>query len=740
VKKAIAILAVAVASAVAQVSTPLPKLPPGIPPGGSGNPPQVTEAKKPATPAAAGRATAQPVQRPSSYKDLKYPPLPLIRTPNVATFTLANGMKLYLLEDHELPVVNGIARLRVGNLFDPPEKIGLATLTGMVMRLGGTKAKTGEQLDLDLENIAASVESGIGETAGSVSFSALKENTDEVMAAFHDVLTGPEFRQDKIDLAISQMRSNISRRNDNAAGIAQREFTDIVYGKDTPYGWPIEYATLARISRGDLQAFYQRYFFPSNAILAVWGDFKTDEMKAKIEKLFGDWTAKQQPAPEFPTVTAKATPGVFLAVKKDVTQTFLTLGELGGELRDKDYPALEIMAYILGGGFQSRLVRQVRTNMGNAYDISASWSAHYDHPGLFEIGASTKLVSTLETIRAIQQEVERMRTAEVSDAELDSAKETALNSLVFAFDTRSKTLNRMLTYEYYGYPQDFIQQYQKALAAVTRADVLRAAKEHLDPARFTIVAVGNPDMFEKPLESLGGPVTPIDLTIPAPKVEAGKADTASLELGKQLLERAQKAAGGIDKLSEVKDYMQTEDFQLDAAAGGILVNKTDRWLAPSYLRQDSVGPAGKIAAYFDGKAGWISTPRSWGALAGAQVKQVKSDLFRLYFRLLLSDRIAGRTVNAVDDRTLEISDTDGQMVKMSFDAGTGLPERVVYEAVNAGPPVTVEEAYGDFREVAGLKIPFKVSITQGGQKFADVTVKEAKINSGLKQDDLAKRP
>jgi zinc protease len=562
-----------------------------------------------------------------------------------------------------------------------------------------------------------------------------------VMGVFHDVLTGPEFRQEKIDLAKSQLRSGISRRNDSAQGIGPREFADILYGKDTPYGWSVEYATLGRIARGDLQSFYQRYFFPSNVMLAVWGDFKTGEMKSKIEKLFGGWTAQQEPVPPFPKVSSKGAPGVYLAVKKDVTQTFLTIGELGGEFRDKDYPALEIMGDILGGGFQSRLFQQVRTKMGNAYEVSASWSANYDHPGFFEIGAGTKSHSTVETIRAIQQEVERMRTTEVTAEELAAAKDTALNSLVFAFDSRTKTLGRMLTYEYYGYPKDFIQQYQKALAAVTRADVLRVAKQHLDPARFTIVAVGNPDMFDKPLESLGGPVTAIDLTIPEPKAEPSKADAGSLDKGRQLLEKAQKAAGGVEKLAEIKDYLQNSEFQLgNPQAGGMTVKETNRWIKPAYFRQDSTVPAGKIAAYFDGKAGWISTPQGWGALAGTQLKQVQGDMFRQYFLLLTSDRLAGRSVNALEDGTLEIGG-EGQIVKLGFNSETGLPERIVYDAVHAaGPPVTVLEEYHDFRDIAGVKIPFRISITQGGQKFAEVTVNEVKINSGLKVDDLVKRP
>src|SRR5262249_13544502 len=156
-------------------------------------------------------------------------------------FTLANGIKVFLLEDHDLPLVSGSALVRTGNLFDPPEKRGLADLTGSVMRSGGTKTKSGDALDEELEGMAASVESSIGEASGTVSFNCLKENIDSVMGIFHDVLTVPDFHQDKVDLAKTQARSGISRRNDDAGGIASREFASTIYGRETPWGWTIEY-------------------------------------------------------------------------------------------------------------------------------------------------------------------------------------------------------------------------------------------------------------------------------------------------------------------------------------------------------------------------------------------------------------------------------------------------------------------------------------------------------------------
>jgi len=688
----------------------------------------------------AGTLAAQKPAPAPSYRDLKYPALRPIQIPEVGIFTLPNGIKLYLLEDHELPIVSGTALVRTGNLFDPKEKIGLASLTGTVMRSGGTKSKTGEQLDEQLENLAASVEAGIGESSGSVTFSALRDNTDEVLAVFKEVLTSPEFRQAKIDLAKSQIRSGISRRNDDAGSIAQREFTDIAYGKDTPYGWDEEYATIDRITRGDLVDFYNRYFFPANVLLSVRGDFKTAEMKEKLEKLLADWTVHQDPVPPFPKVSPPPKGATYLAVKKDVTQTFFTMGQFGGEFRDKDYPALEIMGDILGGGFQSRLFQRVRTKMGNAYDISAGWGAGYDHPGLFEISGSTKSISTVETLKAIREEVDRIRTTEVSEEELKTAKDTALNSLVFAYDTRSKTLGRMLTYEYYGYPKDFIQQYQKALAAVTRADILRVAKEHLDPSQFTIVTVGNPQDFGQPLDALGTPTVAIDLTIPPPQAEATKSDAATLEKGKQLLQKMQQAVGGADKLAAIKDYTESAEFQLGPAAGSVHVKQTDRWVAPSSFRQESELPQGKIAAYWDGQTGWIVAGQRSGILAGTQLKQVQGDLFRIYFRLLLSDRLEGRKVNAVDDDTVEISDASGEVARVVM-GPNGLPASVLYDSANvAGPPVAVEEDLSDFREVGGVKLPYVVKIMQGGQKFADVTVAEYRLNSGLKAQDLGKKP
>ena len=674
-----------------------------------------------------------------SYKDLKYPPLPAPKIPTPVEVTLSNGLRVFLLEDHELPLVSGGALVRTGNLFDPANKHGLAQLTGEVLRAGGTKAKSGDQIDEDLENVAASVESQIGETSGTLTFSCLKENTDQVLRVFRDFLVSAEFRQDKVDLSKTQLRSGISRRNDDANGISDREFSAILYGRNTPYGWEIEYADVDNIQRQDLIDFYHRYYFPANIMLEVYGDFSADVMKGKLEQLFADWKYTQPPVPGFPKVDAKPAPGIFLASKPDVTQTFFNVGHLGGILRDKDYPALEVAAQILGGGFSSRLFRSVRTAHGWAYNIGVDWGANYEHPGLFRISGSTQSAHTVDTLKAVREELDKMRAAEVTDQELQTAKDTVLNGFVFHFDRPSKTLNRLVQYEYHHYPRDFIFQYQKAIAAVTKADVLRVSKEYFKPEELTYVAVGNPQDFGTPLTALGK-VEPIDLTIPEPKKEttAAAVDPATREKGKQLLQRVQTALGGADKLAAVKDLVYHAQVAVETPGAVMKVKQTNSYLAPSSLRQDIELPFGKQSVYSDGTTGWIASIQGMMGVSPAVLKQVRGEVFRQMVRLAVSDRQEGVTVSLAGPGAVEISSKEGESARLEVDEKTGLPLKISYP--QEGGQGTVVQEYSDWRDVGGMKMPFHWEITQAGKKFATVTVDDYKVNSGLTPEVLGKKP
>jgi len=672
-----------------------------------------------------------------SYKDLKFPALPPLKIPEPVEFTLSNGMKVFLLESHELPLVSGAALIRTGNLFDPPTKHGVAQLTGEVLRSGGTKAKTGDVIDEELENIAASIESQIGESNGTLSFSCLKDNTDQVLRTFRDFLASAEFRQDRVDLAKTQLRSEISRRNDDASGVAEREFSDIVYGRDNPYGWRIEYADVDNITRQDLLDFYHRYYFPANVMFEIYGDFSATEMKAKLEQMFGEWKYTQPAVPAFPKVREKAAPGLYLATKEDVTQPFFEVGHLGGILIDKDYPALEVAADVLGGGFSSRLFQNVRTAHGWAYNISGDWGAGYEQPGVFKISGSTQSAHTVDTLKAVREELAKIRTSEVTDQELQTAKDTVLNGFVFFFDRPSKTLNRLLQYEYHHYPRDFIFQYQKAIAAVTKADILRVAQKYFRPQDLTYVAVGNPKEFGTPLSALGMKVEDIDLSIPEPKHETAQADAASMQKGKALLQRTQQALGGADKIAAVKDLQYHAQVEVETPGATMKAKQTNSYVVPSAMRQDVELPFGKQSVYSDGTAGWMVSFQGSQNLTPPVVKQMSGEMFRQVLLLVMSDRAADRTVNYAGDGVLDITSKDGNAAQLIVDEKTGLPAKITYSQSGEG---SVEQIYTDWRDVNGIQMPFKWTVMQGGKKFASVSIDDYKINSGLTQEALSKKP
>ena len=682
------------------------------------------------TPSAQARSAATA----PSYKALKFPPLGQINIPKLDESTLPNGIKLYLLENHELPLISGFAIVRTGNLFEPPDKVGLAGVTGIVMRTGGTRSQTGDQLDVQLENIAAGVEASIGETSGSVSFNCLRENADAVLAIFKDVLSQPEFRQDKLELAKTELRGSIARRNDDPEGIVSREFASIIYGRDNPYGWSMEYEHVDRITREDLIAFHKRYFFPANIILAVQGDFSAPEMRAKLEKLFADWTVRQPPVSPFPAVKAQSAPGIWLAAKNEVTQTSFRLGHLGGVRKDPDYPALSVMSEILGGSFASRLFTEVRTRQGLVYSVGGGWGANYNHPGLFSIAGSTKSESTVDAIRAVRKEIERIRTTPVTDQELEFAKGSVLNSFVFLFDHPSKTLNRIVTYEYNGYPRDFIFQYQKAVQAVTKQDILRVAQKHIRPDIVTTVAAGKPADFGKALSDLGE-VRNIDLTIPEPgaakEAAAAKqpADPAARAKARDLLARARETLGPAPR-----DLVISVDSNMDSPQGAMAVKQKISILMPGELRTEQVLPFGKVTAYYDGKGGgWMNTPEGEMPLPPPVVQQIRQQIFRVMHTLV--DRVD--QARAVAENVVEISAGDGLTTRVEFDPG-GLPLSQTYRGQTmVGAPATVVERYSDWKQAAGVRYPARVVIEQDGNKAVEMTVTEYRVNTGLKSEDLS---
>ena len=437
--------------------------------------------------------------RQMTFKPVEFTP------PEPDRVVLENGMVVYLLEDHELPLVSMTATMRTGSWLDPADKIGLASLTGSVMRTGGGGGLSAEQVDEELEQFAGDLGISIGRQSGSASLDVLSKDLKRGLQIFAGLIRTPTFEPARVELVKLQAIEGIRRRQDNPGSIVGREFVKLLYGEDHPTARESSIGSITRITRDDLVAFHRKTIHPNGMMLGVTGDFDKSSMLALLREVFGDWKKGEVPVLTIADVPQSQTAKpVVRFVNKETSQTHLRLGHLSIKEQDPDYVALAIANDILGGSsFRSRLFNDVRTKRGLAYSVGSRLNAGVHDQGVWLMRAETKLPSTQEVIARFVANMERMRTELVTDNELAVAKEAYVNSFVFSFATSSAIVGRLIELEYDGLPKDFLQQLRARVVALTKEEILAAAKKHFNPERLTIVAVGSGEALPKLLSGFG---------------------------------------------------------------------------------------------------------------------------------------------------------------------------------------------------------------------------------------------
>lgn len=434
-------------------------------------------------------------------RTMTFPPLQFA-IPQAQRVVLENGMTVYLMEDHELPQVNITAYVGTGSVYDPAGKIGLAGLTGALMRSGGTTATPAEKLDDELEFMASSVESSIGSDVGNVSMSTLTKNLERTLQLFAQVMMTPAFREDKVELARKQSIEALRRQNDDPKEVADRELAKAIY-RGTPLGRVPTVATVTAITRDDLVNFHKKYYHPNNVILSVAGDFSGTEMVAALNRAFAGW--RREPV-EFPPVAEprwEPRPAV-LHAEKDVNQSVIRMGHIGIDKDNPDLYAIRVMDEILGsGGFNSRLMAEVRIRQGLAYHVASSFDVGRRYLGTFRAVTETKAQSTAKTIGLMEKIIAAMTEAPVTDEELKLAKDAIINSFIFGFTNTASVASQKARLDYYHYSPGYLENYRDNIARVTKEDVLRVAKKYLHPEALILVVVGDEKRFDKPLSTFG---------------------------------------------------------------------------------------------------------------------------------------------------------------------------------------------------------------------------------------------
>jgi len=453
---------------------------------------------------------------PSRPEQLTFPPLEY-QPPNPADYRvqLKSGPVAYVVPDRELPLVNISILVRTGEYLEPAGKEGVASLTGNLLARGGTKSMTAEELEEKLAFLAAQLGSAVADTQGNVSLNLLSKDLDEGLKILREVLTAPRFQEDKLALLKQQTMQQMQQRNDESAGIEDREIGFLAYGEkfwanDAPTAKSIE-----SITRADLVAFHQRWFVPGNFVIAINGDFDREKMIARLESLFAGWPFKGETPPPIPTAIAMAEPGVYL-VNKDVNQGRVSVLLPGIMRDDPDYYPAAIMNDILGGGgFTSRLVNRIRSDEGLAYHAGSALQGGVYYAPPFRALFQTKSRTVPYAIGIVFEEMKRIAAEPVKDEELATTLNGLIDRFPRAFATKGQIAATFAQDEFtgrYAKDPDFWKNYRNKVRAVTKADVQHAAQRLLKPdqARILIVGqendilLGHPDHPQKLSDFAGG--------------------------------------------------------------------------------------------------------------------------------------------------------------------------------------------------------------------------------------------
>jgi zinc protease len=672
-----------------------------------------------ALPKAASQAT--------DWQQIPIPPLSAFQAQQPKRVELSNGMVIFLQEDHELPLIQGTARIRGGSTSEPASKVGLVDIFGEVWRTGGTKTQTGDQLDDFLEVRAAKVETGGGPDSTSISLSCLKGDFEDVFKVFADLLQNPEFRADKLDLAQKQAEDSISRRNDEVGEIAGRESAKLAYGADNPYARQPEYSTIAAITRQDLLDWQHTYIHPNHIILGISGDFDPRAMEAKLRAALESWPKGPEiPKNEIQYHSAKA--GYYLIPKDDVNQSTIHMVTLGTTRNNPDYYSIAVFNEAFAGGFSSRLFNDIRTKRGLAYHVGGGIGTNFGHPGIQQFTMGTKSQSTIESVQALDEDIDNLAKQPITDEEIKHAKDAILNAFIFRLDSPDKVLAERMAYEFYGYPADWLDKFPVEIQKVTASDVNRVAAKYVHRDQLAVLVVGNTKEFDKPLSSMGA-VKEIDITIPPPpgakegaKEEESK-PTASNDEGKALAAKVVAAMGGEAKLASIKSVKADLTLTQKTAQGEFPMQMETVIVFPDRLHAEMQTPGGTMNIVVTPDLAFMAVPgqgmRDFPASQKAEtLEQIKRDpVFiashakdaNVYFRAGGSEKVGD-----VDARIVDVN-AAGAGIRWFVDPQSGHILKETYRTLSQGQPVEGETDMDNWKPVNGLTVPFVRHNKQNGR-------------------------
>ena len=438
-------------------------------------------------------------------------PPPALHLPAPQEFTLANGLKVYLVEEHALPVLSAEVVSRAGSADDPAEKSGLATLTSEVMS-DGTATRDLTQLAIDEERIGTNVETGAGMESGTESMDVLTSHLAEGMNLLADVAEHPGFRAEDVERRRKQRLVRIAQETDNVQSMAMRVGPKLVFG-DEPYGRSGAGTTesVGAIAQADLSAFYAAHYGPHDSALILAGDVTHAQAESLAREYFGKWNDKTEAAQAIPAAPAPQPTHVVIVDKPGAPQTALEAFGIGVPANSPDDEVLTVMNYTLGGSFASRINMNLREVHGYTYGASSRFMGYLDG-GIFAAGGLVRTDVTGPAAKELMSEIRNFPAKPSSAEELAEAKEASVRSLPGHFETTSAIVRATDSIFLFSRPLDYYTKLPAKYLAVSEADVARVAQQDLHPDELVIVAAGDRAKIEPALKDAGlGPVEVRDI-------------------------------------------------------------------------------------------------------------------------------------------------------------------------------------------------------------------------------------
>lgn len=686
--------------------------------------------------------TAQPAAKPAAKQQPPAPgPARPFSFPKFETKKLENGLTVFVVEDRRQPIVSYYLGVDAGSARTDPKKAGLADMTASMLRNGGTTTRTSQEIARLVDSRGGSLGGDASKDAAFVSGTWIKANAKLGLELLADVVLNPAFDEKELDRLRQQALAGLQVAFASPESIVSMASSRVVFGQ-SGYAYPDNGTpeTIRGITRADLVEFHKAHYVPGGAYLAIAGDIAAAEAFSMAESLFRSW--RGAPGARAAVQTPAAQRSILVIDKPDTPQSRIFVGEPAIARNHPGYIPLMLANEVFGGAFTSRLNLKLRATEGLTYDASSSLQV-FREGGAFAIETFTETDRTGAAVRELLAVHRGLFEQPITAAELAGAKARLTGLFQLSTETPEAVARRLLLAAVNGLPPDYFNDYTQRIAAATLEQVQAAAKTHMDPAKTAIVVVGNAAQFGKDLAALGSVRTiqasdfdPIAPDLVRAKDAAPAATAGSRAHGMQLVQAAVKAMGGVDALRGVKSLSSKSTVALKTPGGEIKAESTEDILYPDKFRATLKLPFGEIAQVFDGKTFWMKQGGMVREMPG-QAEALRSIRSAGAIALLLAALDGTAEVQAAGDQ--EVLWTMGEeRVRITFDSQTHFASKMVYRSSGPTGPVEVEQSMADYREVDGVKLPFKETIAQAGAPSGERTFTERRINTGAAADSFTK--